>query len=301
MHPSRVSYPIAALIAASLLPLSAAELKIDHATVAGARLDTMRQAFSTATGIQAEYGGPHSNRATEMALASFPDGSYIELMGAQPAHDPAALAAHTWSRFLRYNGGPCAFALRVPDVTAEANRLKAAGISVGTPERSGRSRPDGVALSWETADVGPGPRGSLFPFLIRDFTPRENRVNPQGKPTTTRFSGVARVVIGVSDLEGAVAQYRRAFGLPEPRRDRDNEFGAELAWFEGAPVVLAKGMASDSWLARRVDQFCDAPCAFVLGATSGPMDGRQSDWFGHTIIWANESRLGWRLGMETGH
>ena len=300
MHPSRVLFLIAALSAAAFLPLNATDLKIDHATVAGAHLDTMRQAFSAATGIQTEYGGPHSNHATEMALASFPDGSYIELMGVQPAHDPAALAAHTWSKFLRYNGGPCAFALRVPDVTAEVNRLKAAGIPVGAPERSGRTRPDGVALSWETADVGPGPRGSLFPFLIRDFTPRQNRVNPQGKPTTTRFSGILRVVIGVSDLEDAVAQYQRAFGLPEPRRDRDNEFGAELAWFEGTPVVLAKGLTPDSWLARRVDQFGDAPCAFVLGATSGLMGAaRHSDWFGHTILWANETRLGWRLGMET--
>ena len=133
----------------------------------------------------------------------------------------------------------------------------------------------------------------------RDFTPRENRVNPQGKPTTTRFSGIVRVVIGVSDLEGAVVQYRRAFSLPEPRRDRDDEFDAELAWFEGTPVVLARGLTPDSWLAHRVDQFGDAPCAFVLGASSGPMDARRSEWFGHTIVWTNETRLGWRLGMET--
>jgi hypothetical protein len=289
------------LLPALILRLSAADLIIDHATVAGAHLVVMRQAFSAATGIQPEYGGAHSNHATEMALASFPDGSYLELMGVQPRSDPAAVASHTWSKFLRYNGGPCAFALRVADVTAETNRLKAAGIPVGTPERSGRTRPDGLAISWETADVGPGPRGSLFPFLIRDITPRGQRVNPTGKPTTTRFSGIVKVVISVSDLDGAVAQYRRAFGLAEPKRDRDTEFGADLAWFEGTPIVLAKGLDSDSWLTHRVDQFGDAPCAFILGASSGPMNARQSDWFGKTIVWTNDARLGWRLGMETGH
>jgi hypothetical protein len=50
------------------------------------------------------------------------------------------------------------------------------GIRVGKPEISGHTRPDGEALSWEAADAGPGPRGSFFPFLIRDFTPRENRL-----------------------------------------------------------------------------------------------------------------------------
>jgi hypothetical protein len=81
-------------------------MKIDHVTLAGARLEEMREAFSIATGIPTEYGGPHSNHATEMALASFPDGSYLELMGIQPRADPVAVAAHPWSRFLRYNGGP---------------------------------------------------------------------------------------------------------------------------------------------------------------------------------------------------
>ena len=73
-------------------------------------------------------------------------------------------------------------------------------------ERSGRTRPDGVTLAWETADVGPGPRGSFFPFLIRDLTPREKRVYPSGTPTEKRFSGIGLVVIGVSNLDEAIAQ-----------------------------------------------------------------------------------------------
>jgi hypothetical protein len=296
MRPGRFSL----LTMMALLRASAADLQIDHATVAGERLDLMRQAFSAATGIQAEYGGPHSNHATEMALASFPDGSYIELMGIQPRSDPAAVAAHTWSRFLGSNGGPCAFALRVSNVPAEIDRLKAAGIPVGAVERSGRTRPDGVVLAWETADVGTGPRGSLLPFLIRDLTPREKRVQPQGRPTSTRFSGIAKVVIGVSDMEEAVALYRRAFRLPEPRRDRDAEFGAALAWFEGTPIVLAKGLTPDSWLAQRVERFGQAPCAFILAGSGGAMDSRQSDWFGRKIFWSDETRLGWRLGIEKG-
>ena len=88
------------------LTVSAAEMRIDHVTVAGARIEEMRKAFSAATGIPTEYGGPHANHATEMALASFPDGSYIELMGIQRQADPAAVAAHTWGRFLAIVAAP---------------------------------------------------------------------------------------------------------------------------------------------------------------------------------------------------
>jgi len=279
------------------LPAGAADMKIDHVTVAGGRLEEMRKAFSAATDISTEYGGAHSNHATEMALASFPDGSYIELMGIQQQADPTALAAHTWSRFLRDNGGPCAFALRVTDVSAEIRRLSNAGIRVGDAEKSGRKRPDGVSLSWETADLGVGPRGSFFPFLIRDFTPRESRVYPSGNPTSTRFRGVGLAVIGVHSLEASIAQYRKAFQLPEPKRQRDESFGADLAWFEGTPVVLAAGLTADSWLARRIARYGDAPCAFVLTAAGGMVGNKSSNWFGRSLFWSDDAKLGWRLGV----
>jgi hypothetical protein len=235
-----------------------------------------------------------------MALSSFPDGSYVELMGLQLHADPAAVAAHTWSQFLRENAGPCAFALRVPDVGAEIQRLSKAGIRVGDAEKSGRIRPDGVALSWETADIGAGPRGSFFPFLIRDFTPRENRVYPSGKPTSSRFRGVGLVVIGVHSLEEAAAQYRRAFQLPEPQRQRDEAFGADLAWFKGTPVVLAASLAPGSWLGRRIAHFGEAPCAIVLTTAGGVSGQTSTTWFGQALTWVGDPKLDWRLGVRTG-
>jgi hypothetical protein len=278
------------------LPAFGAELKIDHVTLAGSRLEEMRKAFSAATGIPTEYGGPHSNHATEMALASFPDGSYLELMGIQRDADPAAVASHVWSRFLREDGGPCAFALRVTDVNAEIERLSNAGIRVGTAEKSGRTRPDGVALSWETADAGPGPRGSFLPFLIRDFTPRENRVYPSGKPTSTSYGGIGLVVIGVHHLEQSIALYRKAFQLAEPKRQRDAAFGADLVWFEGTPVALAAPLAPVSWLARRIARFGDSPCAFVLAATGGMVGSNRSNWFGRPLFWSEGVSFDWRIG-----
>src|SRR5882724_1591916 len=92
------------------LPIVAAGLQIDHVTIAGTDLNAMRNAFSETTHIPTEYGGPHANHATEMALASFPDGSYLELMAIQPKADHDAVSAQPWNKFLRNNAGPCAFA-----------------------------------------------------------------------------------------------------------------------------------------------------------------------------------------------
>jgi len=108
--------------------LPAAELTIDHVTVAGKDLKAMQATFA-ALGIPSEYGGPHSNRATEMALTSFPDGSYLELIAIQPNADPAAVAAHYWSKHMQNEGGPAAWAVRPGDLlAAEVKRLEAAGI-----------------------------------------------------------------------------------------------------------------------------------------------------------------------------
>src|SRR5580698_5419547 len=145
--------PKSVLFALACVPLMAAELKVDHATVAGKDVRAMQQALQAA-GLASEYGGPHSNHATEMALTSFPDGSYLELIAIQPQADPKALAAHEWRKSLEGNGGPTAWAVRPADLAGEVARLRKAGVSASEPKKNGRKRPDGVQLEWETAQIG---------------------------------------------------------------------------------------------------------------------------------------------------
>jgi hypothetical protein len=288
----------AALVMCLSGALCAADIKIDHVTVAGSDVKKL-QAGLTAVGIPSVYGGPHTNKTTEMALVSLPDGSYLELMGLQPNVDPKLAAEHVWGRFLQNNGGACAWAVRVKDMSAEVQRLKAAGVSVGTPARSGRERPDGVKLEWETSDVGTFPRGTFFPFLIHDFTPRDQRAFPQKKPVTRDFRGVTRVVIAVRDLDDAIKRYRQAYGQPAPIKQVDKNFGAQLALMGGIPVVLAQPLP-DSWLVERLDKFGEAPCAFILGASQPQryQAASKTRWFGIDISWFDEQKLGWRLGFE---
>ncbi len=264
--------------------LGGADLRIDHVSVSGADLKRMQERLK-AVGIPSQYGGPHANGATEMAVTSFADGSYLELIAIQPKPDAKALQEHYWSKQMRGDAGPTAWAVRVADVSAEAARLKAAGIQVFPLSRSGRTRPDGRRLEWETARVGPEPNGAFFPFLIHDFTPREDRAFPSGKPTTTEFAGIRRVIIAVRDLKASIARFRQAYGLPEPAQRDDTGLGARLAVFEGTPVILAQG----SPLSARIDQFGESPCAFVLGSSrTGPRG----------ITWLDVEKLGWRLGVE---
>jgi hypothetical protein len=285
-----------------LLPtlLGAADLAIDHVTAAGTNLAKMRASLA-AVGIQSEYGGPHSNHATEMALTSFPDGSYLELIAIQPNADPQAVADHYWSKQLKADAGPTAWAVRAKDLAAEVKRLQSAKVTVSEPARTGRQRPDGVKLDWEAARVGVEPNGTFFPFLIRDFTPRQQRAYPAGKPTTKDFSGVIKVVIAVHDLKTAVTRYREAYGLPEPIQQADAGFNARLALLGGTPVILAAPITSQSWLAQRLEQVGEGPCAFVLGVRNErPYKvASKTRWFGIDTSWLDADKLGWRLAFQS--
>jgi hypothetical protein len=103
------------------------------------------------------------------------------------------------------------------------------------------------------------------------------------------------VVIGVRDLEDAVARYRKTYELPEPKRQTDTGFGAKLAWFEGTPVILAVPLDRVSWLGARVEQFGDGPAALILKASKTP--GTGTNWFGTPVSWFDVTKLGWRLGV----
>jgi hypothetical protein len=253
--------------------LGAADLRVDHVTIAGQNLAAMRAKLD-AIGLRSEYGGKHSNHATEMASISFPDGSYLELIAIQADADPAAVKAHYWAKQMQGNAGPCAWAVRSSDLLKDADALRKNSVEVSAPLESGRTRTDGTRLDWRTARVGPEPNGTFFPFLIQDLTERALRAFPNGVPISKDFQGVAHVVIGVTDLKAGVERYRKAFSLPAPVAMTDPSFGGRMVKFLGTPVILAEGAG-------------DGPVAFILTKNGGK-----------TVTWFDRDKLGWRLGVE---
>lgn len=269
------------------LMLGAADLKVDHVTVCGSDLKAMQVRLSS-VGRRSEFGGAHSNHATEMSITSFPDGSYLELIAIQAKADPAAVEAHYWKPYMKGEAGPCAWAVRTDDVAKEAARLKAAGVQVSATARAGRAKPDGTRLEWETANVGPEANGVFFPFMIRDLTDREKRAFVSAKPTMAEYSGIGRVVIAVKDLASGVERYRKAYALGKPVEVSDPGLGARMAVFEGSPVVIATA-AGKGFVAERIAKFGEGPCAFVLGK------GGSGGW---RVKWMDSGKLGWWLGTE---
>lgn len=279
------------------MPLVAMDLKVDHVTVAGRDLAAMQKAFGEA-GLVAEYGGKHTNGMTEMAIVSFPDGSYLELIAAQPG---ASAAKHDWGAYIEGDAGVCAWAVSTGDLGAAVRRMAETGLDV-TPTTSGRQRPDGKALAWRMAAPGPAPRGSYFPFLIEDQTPRELRAYPRGAASVQAMDGIALVVVGVRDLESAVHKWRATFGLKAAQHQHDEALGARLAWFPDSPVILAEPDGPRSALTRRLDQFGEAPFAVVLRAREGTVAAPASRvmWFGRQIDWLGRGRvMGTRIGVTS--
>jgi catechol 2,3-dioxygenase-like lactoylglutathione lyase family enzyme len=273
-------------------------MRLDHVTIAGPSLSRMEAAFRQA-GLETEYGGPHSNGVTHMALLGFDDGSYVELISRIDENGESPL----WHRQIVEDGGAAAWAVDVDDIEAEVQRLRSAGIPVRGPVEYHRSRPDGAAVEWELAFPGEHPPGAVLPFLIRDRTPRERRVRPSPSVAGSELTGVDSVVIAVRDLAGSLSVFGDACGweVGDALEADAPDFGARLAHVPGTPVILARPLEAGGRLARRIDRFGESPCAFLIrtrdaAATSRRIGAgrRASDrrrWFGRSLFWMPAAKV----------
>jgi catechol 2,3-dioxygenase-like lactoylglutathione lyase family enzyme len=272
---------------------------VDHVTLAGRDLARMRSAFD-ALGLATDYGGPHGNGTTQMALLGFDDGSYLELIAPQRTGAEASL----WGPQIAADAGPAAWCARGSDLAGEAARLAALGIPVSGPVAMERTRPDGVWLYWDLLFLGDGPPGARLPFVIADRTERRLRVSASAGVRGTELTGVALVVVGVRSLALAAADFRLAFGWDDPVSGTAPSLDARVLHFSGTPVALAEPLHERSWLTERLDRFGESPCAFLLSsrdlartANRLPLTG-EFGWFGRDAAWIEPGRLfGWRLGV----
>jgi len=278
-------------------------MKIDHVSIAWSNLTFLQEAFEN-VGLKTDYGGVHSSGFTHMSLLAFKDGSYIELISVVKSGTPSP----SWSRQIADNGGPCAWAVQVDDLTSEVHRIKSLGISAIGPDDYYRERPDGVLVEWQLAFIGDREPGATLPFLIKDKTPRDYRVRPSPSVAFSELSGVTKVILGVRDLEGEAKLFQKAYGWKDPVRNKNltGDFrGLALADFEDTPVVIASPQKEDSWLSRRLGQFGDSPCAFLIGTSSLPQTREQyalteeHPWIqeSKSVAWIPSSKLG---GMRLG-
>ena len=303
--PHRLS--VAALVAVSTLlssllmaqeKQSAKVLELDHVSICGLDLDALQKAFTDA-GMTPDFGGPHGNGVTQMALIGFDDQSYIELIAPVKA---GVTEGSDWAKFMTSDAGSCAWAVGTNVLLQDVDRLKKAGIAVNEPKRESRKRPDGMSLEWMTAQVGPGTLGSVLPFIIEDQTPRVWRVQPSESMKGAPVYGVESVIVGVNDLNAAIALFRKAYGWAEPLTETQKDFG-KLAYFPGEPVILA-APANGGWLSDRIGRFGEGPVAFLLGTRDFPSATKKyklnnaKTWFGQKVAWIDPAKIkGARVGV----
>jgi hypothetical protein len=276
------------------------QIKIDHLTICGAELGALQQEFSD-LGLASDYGGPHANGITHMALLGFEDGSYLELIA--PIKQDR-VEGSPWADLMLGEAGAGAWAIRTADIQAEVARLKSHGIETAGPVAGSRRCPDGQVLRWETASAGPGAMGTLLPFMIQDHTPREWRVQPSASVKGSGLSGIAGVVLGVKNLEAATALFRRAYAWDEPAVEDHAEFGAKVTHFPGSPVMLASPLSQNSWLAARLTKFGEIPAAFLLETNDIDQTAKRfrvtatQNWFRRTTKWFEPGKFSAiRLGL----
>jgi hypothetical protein len=273
-------------------------LELDHVSVCGSNLDTLRQTF-TDVGMTADLGGPHGNGVTQMASIGFDDASYIELIA---PIKPGVTAGSGWAKFMSEDVVACAWAVGTNVLLQEVDRLKKAGIPVKGPERGSRKRPDGMSIEWMTADVGTGTPGSTLPFIIEDETPRVWRVQTSASVKGAPVSGIENVVLGVNNLDASIALFRKAYGWAEPITETQKDIG-KLAYFPGEPVILA-APSNGGWLSDRLGKFGESPVAYLLSTRDFAAAGKKyrlsgtKTWFGQKVAWFDAGRLkGVRLGV----
>jgi hypothetical protein len=199
-------------------------LGLDHVVLVVLDLDIAVAEHRT-RGFTVTPGGEHAGGLTHNALVGFQDGSYLELIA---FHDVAAAGGkHSWAPVAERGGGWADFALLSNDVAADAAAL--GELVARPPEDGGRTRPDGVAVSWRVVRLE-----KPLPFLIEDLTARDLRV-PHGAAAlhANGTSGVASIVLGATDPVRVAERYARLRerGAPDVevrRADRDGLLDVRL-------------------------------------------------------------------------
>jgi len=183
-------------------------LELDHVIIAVADLDTAIQDYQ-ALGFTTVRGGVHMNRASQNALITFQDGTYLELLA--PTGEQPVPGLIDFSTLLQHGEGLVGFALRSDDLDEEVVRLQADGFAVGDVTMGERHRGDGTLIQWKLALLDNG----FAPFLIQDVTPRTWRIpnDPNLTSHLNRAVGLRGLELVVRDLTTSLDRYARLFGI----------------------------------------------------------------------------------------
>ena len=208
-------------------------------------------------GFTVVRGGKHPI-GTENALVAFDDGSYLELITFLKQ-----ATGHPWQFAIEKGEGIIDFCMSTDDLAATVDLLRRAGAKINDPSPLTRDRPDGYHLSWVLAIPQPPFNGQL-PFLIKDDTPRDERV-PRERSHRNGAVGIRTLAIAVNDPGVTSRYYARALGRPGAPVHRP-ELDATGVSFTIGPneLQLLASKSEDGPLARWTRERGQSPYEIIL-------------------------------------
>jgi hypothetical protein len=135
------------------------------------------------------------------------------------------------------------FCLRTDDLTADTAAFRAAGVTISEPRAQSRVRPDGYRVAW-VFSLPTGAHRGVAPFLIRDETPRDERV-PRDRTQPNGVIGIGTVTVAVADVAPVRAWYARALGVPGEDVRREGVHGAGVRFTVGPHALEFLAPAGD--------------------------------------------------------
>ena len=233
---------------------------IDHVAIVVSELESAIASYSRA-GFTVVRGGKHPI-GTHNALIAFADGSYLELIAFIKPD-----TGHPWQTALEKGSGIVDFCMSTDDLAADLDSIRRAGAKVGNPSPLTRDRPDGYHLSWVLAIPAPPFNGQL-PFLIKDDTPRDERV-PRERSHRNGATGIRTLAIAVNDPGVTSRYYARVLrrpGAPVKRPDLE-AVGVTFAIGPNEVQLLAS-KSEDGPLADWIHDHGQSPFEVVLANAS---------------------------------
>ena len=229
---------------------------IDHVAIVVNELESAIASYSRA-GFTVVRGGKHPI-GTHNALIAFNDGSYLELIAFLKLR-----TGHRWQAALEKGSGIVDFCMSTDDLGADIESMRRAGAKIGDPSSLTRDRPDGYHLSWVLA-IPEAPFNGQVPFLIKDDTPRDERV-PRERSHPNGATGIRTLAIAVNDPGMTSRYYARVLGRPGRPIEREDLEGAGVSFAIGPNEVQLLASKTESGpLAQWIRDHGQSPFEVVL-------------------------------------
>lgn len=228
-------------------------MRLDHMLLAVRDLDYATFDFRHRLGMNVVVGGVHPGRGTRNSLVHF-GSAYLELIAVD---DPSQPRAQDLLGFLSQGDAPFTFALAVDDLEAAGTALRQRGLELDDPTDGSRRTPEGVLLTWRSAQLrpgtgGPGLESPPLPFLIQWQTDQAGVGWFRDRVTLGRhavpWGPVHALIVATRDPSALAREYSRLFGwevagASDPMRlATPGGNGVNLALGQAPGIVLVSGL-----------------------------------------------------------